>query len=400
MPNPLINRKVYSNIQKYPGSTIGQIFTDTFDRGSLGANYTTVGSPTITMSGTDMVMSGGAGTYAKYTKYSAYTTCFENWTIVCNFKAVTQAVTTEGTFIGIKTSSAFGNRSVVCSFAHGTGAGSKGKTFILAGTTAPDTYSAALGTSSAQAVVAGDEIRMTITRAGLTLTCLTENITGGTSTTVSYSFPLTVSLATYMHNTGCPFIGTLGGTQNIHDWTFSTTEKKNIKTLVVADSLGHGASASVIGNRWANLVLSSSTNSWAVNSGPGDASASVLAKVNEILLINPKYVLLQAGGNDVRFAVADATRNANYDSFVSQLTAAGITVIHLLAGADSTWDMTAFNTRTLSVYPTAVDCFTPLWSGIGFALNATYDAGDGTHWNNAGHTVNANTVRTAVSYVL
>jgi lysophospholipase L1-like esterase len=203
-----------------------------------------------------------------------------------------------------------------------------------------------------------------------------------------------------MHNTGCPFIGTAGGTQTVRNWTFSTTEKCNLNALVVADSLGHGSSATTIGNRWANILLSNSVKPWAVNSGPGDSTSSVLAKVNEIILIHPKYVLLQAGGNDVRFGVADATRNANYDSFVSQLTKAGIRVIHILAGADSVWDMTSWNARLTSTYTGTVDCFTPLWSGSGFSLNSAYDAGDGTHWNNAGHKINAKKVASQVPFVL
>lgn len=92
---------------------IGTIFTDSFDRGTLGANYTEVGSPTVVMDGDNLVLSGGAGTYAKYIRYSAWNTCLENWQLVLNFQATTAGATAEGLFVGIKTSSAFGNRSVI-----------------------------------------------------------------------------------------------------------------------------------------------------------------------------------------------------------------------------------------------------------------------------------------------
>jgi lysophospholipase L1-like esterase len=375
---------------------IGEIFSDTFDRGSLGSNYTAVGGISTTMDGSDMIISGGASNYGVYNKYTAWGTCLENWEIVVEFEADTQAVAVEGISIGVKSNSAYGNRSVVCTFGQGTG-GAKGVTYLLAGSSAPDNYSI-LSQTTSQGVVAGDEIRITLTRSGLTLTVLTENITQATSRTTSHTFSLLYSSATFMHNTGSPFIGTLGGTQKVHSWNFTTTEKKNIKTLFVGDSLTHGVSASTISNRWANEVMNGSSVEWAVTGGGGDYTTNTLTKIEELKLINPIYCVLQLGGNDIRLGSGQPTAETNYASIVNQLEAVGIQCIHLLAGADTNTDLTGWNTW-LSANYTTIDCFTPLKDG-GTGLNASYDCGDGTHWNDAGHDVNASTVTTNAPQIL
>jgi lysophospholipase L1-like esterase len=348
------------------------------------------------MDGSNLVLSGGAANYDKYVRYDAWATCLEDWVLTINFQATTQTAAAEGLFVGVKTSSAFGNKSVIALFGHGKG-GAKGKSFLLSGSAAPDTF-AIDSTSRAQSVSAGDEIRITLTRSGLTLTCLTENLTQATSTSINHTFTLAYNAGRFMHNTAFPYIGTIGGTQTIRDWNFSTTQKKNIKTLVLADSLGHGVSASNLYNRWANELLDGSSNEWAVNSGGGDYTGNVLNKIDELVLLNPQYVIMQLGGNDVRFGIPQVIAESNYTSIVNQLEAAGITVIHCLAGADSNDDMTSWNTWLSSNY-TTIDCFTPLKDG-GTGLNAAYDAGDGTHWNDAGHDVNAATILAAAPQVI
>lgn len=378
----------------YTTIDIGTVFTDTFDRMSLGSNYTSVGSPTVSLDGADMTISGGAGTYAKYVKYTAYATCLPKWSIVINFKAVDKTASSSGIGIGIKTNSAFGNRSVICQFNHSTGVNG-GKSFILAGTAAPDTFTI-LQTSSAQSITAGDEIRMTITRNELQLTCLTENITAGTSTTISHTFSLLYSSSTFMHNTGCAYIATIGGTQNVHDWTFSSTSKKHVRTLFIGDSITHGVSASSVSNRWINIAMGASISPWYEDAGGGDYTAPILGKINELVSINPGYAVLMFGGNDIQFGIASGTYQANYTSIRNQLVAAGITVIHCLATPRDANDMTPLNNWITSTFTSdiIIDTFTPL-KGAGTDLAAAYDCGDGVHLNDTGMSTTGTTVYNA-----
>lgn len=167
--------------------------------------------------------------------------------------------------------------------------------------------------------------------------------------------------------------------------------------MFVGDSITHGLSASVLTNRWANRVMLGSVSSWNVNAGGGDYTANTLAKINELILVNPRYAVLQLGGNDLRFGISAAVRQANYTSIVNQLVAAGIEVIHLLATPDNTTDMTPWN-NWLAANFTTIDCFTDLSDG-GTGLNAAYNAGDGTHENDDGHQKNADTVITSAPQI-
>ena len=92
---------------------VGTVFEDTFERASLGSNWTEVGGISTTMDGSDMIISGGSANYAVYNKYTAWGTCLENWVLTCEFEADTQSIAVEGITMGIKTNSAFGNRSIV-----------------------------------------------------------------------------------------------------------------------------------------------------------------------------------------------------------------------------------------------------------------------------------------------
>lgn len=376
---------------------IGQIFTDDFDRASLGSNYTAVGSPTVSLSNSIMDISGGAGNYTKYVKYNAWTTCLNKWQIVCNFQAVDKTAGSVGLAIGIKTASAFGNRSVLCQFNHSSGANG-GKSFILAGTGTPDTFTIQQ-TSSSQTINAGDNIRMTMIRNGLTITLLTENLSAGTSTTLSHTFGITLPSTVFQHNTGNPYIVTVGGNQKVYDWTFSSTARKNIYALFVGDSITHGVSASSEANTWPNKLMANSTNSYEVNAGGGDYTAVGLAKIQEILLHKPRYLVLMLGGNDIRFSISSGTWQSNYASIVSQAQAAGINVIHCACPPDDTDNIKPHLTWLQGQYSGVIDTFNPLTDtpGSTTTLAAAYDGGDGTHPNDTGMTLLSTTINNASS---
>lgn len=380
-------------------SDIGQIFTDTFDRLSIGSNYTEVGSPTVSLDGSDLDLSGGASTYAKYLKYNAWTTCLNKWQIVINFKAVDKTAGSTGLAIGIKTASAVGNRSILAQFNHTSGANG-GKTFILAGSGTPDTFTVQ-ATSSAQTINAGDEIRMTLNRDGLSLTCVTQNLTAGTSTSISHTFGITLPATIFQHNTGNPYIVTVGGNQKVHDWTFSSTAKKNIYALFVGDSITHGVSATNEASRWVNVLMTNPSHVHEINSGGGDYTVNAILKIQEILLQNPQYLVLMLGGNDIRFGVASGTWQANYASIVSQAQAAGITVIHCAAPPDDTTNVKPHLTWLQSQYSGVIDTFNPLTTtpNTSTDLAAAYDGGDGTHPNDAGMALIASTVNSGTTFL-
>jgi hypothetical protein len=115
-------------------------------------------------------------------------------------------------------------------------------------------------------------------------------------------------------------------------------------------------------------------------SGAGDTTADVLLRIPEILALQPRYVILNIARNDVANSVASATYNANYDSIASQLSAAGITVYHLLPIYETTADQTTLNTHVTSTYAAAYQ----INSGLS-SYSAASVLADNIHPNATGH---------------
>jgi len=98
-------------------------------------------------------------------------------------------------------------------------------------------------------------------------------------------------------------------------------------------------------------------------------------------------VLLNIGRNDLFDGVATATWEANYQSIVSQLRAAGINLVHLMPIPEVTQNQAALTSFINATYPTdnKMDV-TSAW------VNATDLSGDNTHPTPAGETLIATTV--------
>jgi hypothetical protein len=84
---------------------------------------------------------------------------------------------------------------------------------------------------------------------------------------------------------------------------------------------------------------------------------------------------------------------ANYSNLGSTLQANGIKVKYCLPPPRSGTDMRPLKNWMQANYPVGdiIDTSTPTLSGT-YSLNPAYDSGDGTHPNDAGHQVLAQTI--------
>jgi lysophospholipase L1-like esterase len=64
----------------------------------------------------------------------------------------------------------------------------------------------------------------------------------------------------------------------------------------------------------------------------------------ELLNVNPRYVILQIGRNDISLGISAATWQANYANIVNTLNAAGVTVYHQLPLPEVTLNQAALTT--------------------------------------------------------
>ena len=120
----------------------------------------------------------------------------------------------------------------------------------------------------------------------------------------------------------------------------------------VGDSKLHGYAAVDIKKRAANLCGA------ITYAGGGDRTVEMAQSIPYLITLKPKLVVLNIGRNDLASSVTTGTWQANYTSIVTQLTGAGIKVIHLLP-IPETLDQTALYNYIVSTYGLK-NCINPI----------------------------------------
>lgn len=379
---------------------LGKIVYDDFNRGALGADWTTVMTTmTATISGNALLLTGGGTAAAtQRLRYNKYSTGLDYWKIQMAFKTTTSNTTSFGYGCGVQginTQSPASSKTVFCSMSLVSGA-NVGKVVIYSQT---GTSTATLMYTSASSfpISLNDELIMTVTRSKLTITCDIINVTQGTSKTESFTFDSNYPTSTSVNAGGQFAIWGFGGSATVHSYTVTSSENIGNQIIAVGDSITQYYAGNGLNAYWISQAMLYSNMPYSRNWGSGDTTQSVLDRIQEIIKCNPKYVILMIGGNDIYFGTSSGIWQSNYMSIRNQLTAYGITVIHCYATPRDTVDVTPLNlfiSRTFSNMDIVIDTFTPLWSGVGTGLNAAYNSGDaGVHPNALGHSVIGATVR-------
>lgn len=388
----------------YPGAALGTVFTDQFARASLGTNYTVDGAVTWTTDGVKLIANGGTGVFTDRLRRSFNPTCLEKHSITVDFKQTSVIGTlTYGLAVGVFSSNNNDRRSYAIQVQTSSGA-ALGKSYLRlsTGSGAP-AYTIEKTSTGSVAINQNDLLRVVVTRTQNVIAWTVSNLTLGTSYTETHTFSLAYAAGAKVPHGGGQFVlHALGGVIHITDWTVTSLDKKSVKTLYVGDSITYGLFSGAVADRWSDKTMVGSVNSFTISGGPSDKTAEVLERINELILINPKYAVLMFGGNDKQFAIAAATTNANYLSVVNQLKAAGIIVVHCYATPRDATDLTAWNTHIQTTYggtDTVIDTFTPLADSGLTTLAAAYDPGDGVHPNAAGHALVASTILGVAPYL-
>ncbi len=370
----------------YPkGSIIGNIFQDNFDRASLGGNYTVTGVASFATDGSKLTTSGGVGGFANYMTRSNWATCLEKHTITCDF-SITSAIgaSSFGLAFGVRSINPSDLRSYAIQVQTSSGA-NLGKTFIYSSN--GGTYTLRQTSTSGLTINQNDLLRIVITRNLNVISWKMYNLTLGTSYSEIYTYSLSFAAGAWVtHNTGYYVIHSVGGTLDITNYRVDSFEKQNVKNLFIGASIDYGLFADSISNRIVNKLMGEN-NSYVLSAGGSDKTAEILAKINELVLINAKNVIFVGCGNDITFSVSSGTYQANYNSIISRLRQTGARIIHCYATPRSV-DMTAWNTF-LSTFSNKDLVITETWdllrnSGL-TTLQSIYDGGDAAHLNSLGH---------------
>jgi lysophospholipase L1-like esterase len=234
------------------------------------------------------------------------------------------------------------------------------------------------GTQILSSYVVGDTIKLTVNALISGYTIQVQNVTSGNIITRTEQFygpsKNTSNVVITAQNTTVAY--------SIKNILFGSTNKKG-GVWVVGDSIDVGSAATSAPNRYAVRVGAQ------IAAGSGDRVEEVLARIPEILKLDPATLLLKIGTNNSNIN----TWQTNYALLTSKLRAAGINFINVTPPPTSLRDMTPYVDWLKLVYPNnTIDIFTPMKDASTTAMNPIYDSGDGVHPSNAGHLIMAETI--------
>lgn len=262
-----------------------------------------------------------------------------------------------------------------------------------------------LAISTGTTISNGDVIKMTMTKSVWTYTLTTLNITSGVSRTLTVTPNQTTD---FLNNTGQFSINPLiAGATAVDDYTinsykFTINENINKNFMLVSDSIGVGTMLATPSQRYINLFCNNNEIDTTVYAGGSDTLIGMLNSLPELLMYNPKYVLLSIGGNDYNSGVPFYQWSQNYITLTESLREQGAVPVHLLAPPLSSIDIRPFNNWRKQQYSNdiIIDNFTPLVNTpAGSAPNPIYFAADLQHPNAAGHVVIWNQIEAAIGYL-
>lgn len=396
MPNININRRTVlsSNPIQWPAlASLGTLVSKDWTAGDdlTGWTFTPQVASTCAVSGGYLLYtSDGVGGFTINNRlvYDTYgTTMLSNWTVVLNMvcPSLPQA---SSSAIGV---GVYGYQPI------GTPVSTHGMTYWQSGYTGVAsvwTQNTQRGANSGQlaSCVAGDNIRLTFTRVNEVYTLTVDNTTRSTTVSSTWTEPYT-STAALNNTVAKPFIQFGKGTFQIKSFSFSSSSQKNVDYGFIGNSIPEAYCASNYANAWPAQAMIGNPKTYTKLASQSSYTANTLTSMPEILNVHARKYVVMLGGNDVQLAVPDATMKANYSSIVSQLKAGGSQVIHCYAPPRDSYDMRALNAWILATFPSdvVIDTFTPLVTAP-YALNNTYDIGDGVHPNIAGHALIGSTV--------
>lgn len=317
------------------GNFLGTIFTQNSFSSLTG--FTNNGGTFSTSSGA-ITGASGAADFAQSLDLNYYT-ALEHYKINSIFKLT--ATGTNGFGIGFRSGNPSFPANYVAWFRPYDGL------IRIEGEFSTSSYYAA---SSAVSFSLNDFIEFSLQREGNLYTATVRNITANTApVSVSYRHDLYYGVSYIMQSTAKPAIFSVGGNFSCTKFELISTETKAADVAIIGDSKTSGYWSGLFIDRFASL-LGKNMNVVTLG-GSGDRSTEWLARIDELIALHPKRVILTNPSNDARFGVSSGTSHSNYAAIVSALQGAGIEVFHMEAFYESSQDNSSWNTYIAGAYP-------------------------------------------------
>lgn len=342
-------------------------------------DFTAVGfTPTINNGA--IRITGGANSYGQYLTINGTPSEDQNLDLEVTYRWVT-AGSVAGTGIAIGRSSYNAFSTYKTSTAAMDYAGSKG--VLVVATNAALSGSVGSATYTVFAAI-GDVCRLKYSQRGNLVYAVYENLTQNTKFSSSYFTPFILGGTIQIPNASLATIYNIGGTIDILGIEVVSRSLFNPYVLAIGDSktMGWGCVSPTLS--FANAMNQlGPTTIWA---GGADNTQEILTSLPNAYKLNPQYVLLCIGRNDIANGVTAATYQANYQSIVNGFTNAGAKVILLTPIPETTVSQTVLDTWIRTTYPGQFIDSSINW------VNATHLGSDGTHPNPDGHRLLGNNI--------
>ncbi len=246
------------------------------------------------------------------------------------------------------------------------------------------------------AISIGDTLKVGLRRSGYSYYGYTINVTQGwTSDTNIIVNDLSGTHVPLNSHNVC--LNHVDGAWGVVDVKYYDIVSQANQIMVVGNSITLGQDASTIDNRWASLLPYASTQIY--SGGGGDVTESVVKRLGQIIALEPRYVYMMIGGNDILYTYDTSVWRGNYRTIRNTLSAEGIKLVHLLPTPRTVTNELPLKEWIESEYTgvdSIIDTYTPLL-GSGTSLAAEYDSGDGVHPNDAGMALIAETISTFIN---
>jgi len=372
-------------------SPIGFVWSDDFDRATLGTNWISLGSVNASIVGNELQLSQSNTDYSRQLYYQPWLTCSDHWKFRWTQRLSALNSSSFGVGVGLKNFQAAGGNNVNYN-ALLSGAGSSlGKMQIEKYDGSTEVL---MISGSAMSLSAGDIVDCSLARSFWTLTATASNRANSQVSTATFTFvAASDSTATPPISRICLY--PLGGTVFFDNVSFSIERRKPARFIQIGGSASEGYLASIYSKAFVNVIQSNYTEAVCNDSSSWNSLTNSLSVLPEILAHQPGTAILMIGGNDLSYNYPAAQWQSAYSNLVAQLQAGGSRIKHCLPTPRNTVNLLPLKNWIQTNYPAReiIDCWTPLLTNTS-SLKPIYDSGDGVHPNDAGHLLLGLIIRT------
>ena len=375
-------------------SEIGAVWSDNFDRASLGTNWVVMNNANVSIVGNELRFSESNVDPTRRVYYLPWLTCSDHWTLRWSQHFGALDAGSYGVGVGILNfQAAGGNDRSYNAVLYGAGTDIGMMEIRRWDGTQQNDVSA----GPALALAAGDVVDCWLTRSGWTLTATASNRANAQVSTTATVFSDLVTPRLQAPTISRMCFYPLEGTVYLDNLSFVINRRKPARCIVVGDSISEGYDATNYANCYVNVVRSNFTQAVCNDSASYNTTSNSLSVLPEILAHQPATAILMIGGNDLHFGYPTNQWQGNYSNLAAQLQAKGVKVKHCLPTPRSVVDLRPLKAWISSHYPAQdiIDTWTPLVSG-NYNLDPAYDNydSDHAHPNDVGHLLIGQTIRT------